>query len=302
MRIVITGATGYVAYFLVRALCNDHTLDCWLHPGHSRTRERFHRLHHSHVSYREVDLADARRVRDALEDAQAIIHLAYAHTPGKYRDGHGDDLDGWFRSNLDFQLNLVLGAHARGVRNFVYLSSRAVYGSGPIRFSESDPPRPDSHYGSLKAASELLLSGFDALRHCSIRSTGVYGCVEPVEASKWFDLLCALRERPILRKDRVGSEVHGGDLARVIALLLQTSASWPSVINVSCLIVSYAMLADAFSRRTGVAVDVLERLPSPGGMMACDWLTAADFGWGGPALFEHTLERMLDACERQEAL
>jgi UDP-glucose 4-epimerase len=294
MRVVITGATGYVAYFMVRGLCEIYAVDAWIRPGHRPEDDRYARCIHPQVTYREVDLENPGGVRDALEGAQAVIHLAYAHVPGRYREGHGDDLEGWFRRNLAMHLNLVLGAATVGVRDFLYLSSRAVYGSDRAQPSECDPPRPDSHYGALKAASEAVLAGFSEMRHCAVRSTGVYGCVEPLRASKWFGLLEAWASGETLGFDRVGTEVHGQDLARVARLLLAKSGRWPPAVNVSDTVVSQAGIAGLLQRRLGI--QVCRPVPSavPHGVMACDWLQSHGFRFGGEPLLNQTLHRLID--------
>ncbi len=298
MRVAITGASGYLAYFVVRELSEAHALECWIRPGETTQPHRFVRLDKPGVIYRKVDLADPAAVAQNLAGVDAIVHLAYAHEPGRYREGHGNDLAAWYRSNVEMHLNLVLAAHAKRVQRFILLSSRAAYGSVASCLSERSALWPDSHYGALKAASEMLLAAFNDMRHCAIRSTGVYGCVEPMASSKWFDLVRTLRKNRILVRDQVGTEVHGRDLARVVARVLMTEATWPPVVNVSDLIVSHAMIADVVARLTGFPVDVRQRLDQGSGVMTCDWLAAAGFNFGGLALFEQTLERLVDACSQ----
>ncbi|MEY2619284.1 MAG: UDP-glucose 4-epimerase [Pseudomonadota bacterium] len=298
MRVVITGASGYLAYFVVRELFEEHSLECWIRPGETPQPHRFVWLDKPGVTYRKVDLADPADVAQNLVGVDTIVHLAYAHEPGRYREGHGNDLAGWYRSNVEMHLNLVLAAHAQRVERFILLSSRAAYGSVASSLSEGSALWPDSHYGALKAASEMLLAAFDDMRHCAIRSTGVYGCVEPMASSKWLDLVRMLRKSRVLARDQVGTEVHGRDLARVVARVLMTEEAWPSVVNVSDLIVSHAMIADVVERLTGFEIDVRQRLAQASGVMTCDWLAAAGFNFGGLALFEQTLERLVDACSQ----
>jgi len=296
VRVVITGGSGYLAYFVVRELFEAHALECWIRPGEITQPHRFVRLDKPGVTYRQVDLSDPAAVAQNLAGVDAIVHLAYAHEPGRYREGHGNDLSAWYRRNVEMHLNLVLAAHAQRVRRFIFLSSRAAYGSSASCLSERSALWPDSHYGALKAACEMLLAAFDDMRHCAIRSTGVYGCVQPIESSKWFGLLRMLRSSGVLASDRVGTEVHGQDLARVVARVLGTESPWPPAVNVSDLVVSHAMIADVFARQTGRAVDILQRLDQFSGVMTCDWLAATGFSFGGQPLFEETLKRLVAAC------
>jgi hypothetical protein len=62
--------------------------------------------------------------------------------------------------------------------------------------------------------------------------------------------------------------------------------------------ISHSMVADVFSRHTGRAVEIRQRLGPGKGVMACDWLESAGFTFGGWPLFEETVGRLIDACDQ----
>ncbi|WP_136682715.1 NAD-dependent epimerase/dehydratase family protein [Falsirhodobacter xinxiangensis] len=180
MRVAITGGTGLVGRFMV---------DAARAAGYEVILPRF-------------------RLGDAVAiDADALIHCAFAHAPGKYRGGEGDDPEGFRRANVDGTLRLFDGFRGRTV----FLSTRAVYGDYPAGtvLREDMPPRPDTLYGQVKAEVELHAT-------VSLRATGVYG---PGPGHKWESLFADhLAGRPIA--PRVATEVHGDDLAQAALIAL----------------------------------------------------------------------------------
>lgn len=188
MHVLLTGATGTVGRFLLPALTA---------AGHRVT-----------TLGRKGDIAWTLGQPTALPKADALVHAAFAHVPGRYRGGEGDDPATFRALNLDGTRRLF--DEARSAR-ILFLSSRAVYGDhrrDQFLF-ETDPATPDSLYGEIKLAAEEALGP----RGASLRATGIYG------SDKWDPLFDAyLRGAPV--EPRVATEVHGDDLARAVLLLL----------------------------------------------------------------------------------
>jgi nucleoside-diphosphate-sugar epimerase len=89
---------------------------------------------------------------------------------------------------------------------------------------EDHPTSPDTHYGAYKVAVEAFLKSFaqvSGMKTVLVRATGVYGLTYPLERSKWWNLIqSVLHDEPITSSGG-GTEVHGADVARVIAALLE---------------------------------------------------------------------------------
>jgi nucleoside-diphosphate-sugar epimerase len=101
------------------------------------------------------DLTDPAFRRDALADAQAVIHLAA--TPGGAAEA---DYALSRRINLD--LTLALMEEARG--RFVYASSIAVFGApSPETVDDDTPARPVLTYGAHKLMAEVALANLKRL-------------------------------------------------------------------------------------------------------------------------------------------
>lgn len=193
MHVLLTGAGGVVGRFVAPALAA---------AGHRVTR-----LGRTGDVVWSLD-----DERPALPAADALVHLAFDHVPGRYRGGEGEDPARFRRRNLDGTLRLF---DAAGRARIVFLSSRAVYGDhrrGQL-LKETDAPEPDSLYGEVKLAAERALGE----RGAALRATGVYGGSE----GKWDDLVAAyLRGEPIA--PRVATEIHGADVASAVMALLAT--------------------------------------------------------------------------------
>lgn len=241
MRIAaVTGATGYVGRFVTPAL--------QAHDWHVRALARPASLRGGYGAapeWIEGDLGDAAALARLVSGAQAVVHLAYSHIPGRYRGGEGDDLAGWIEANLTGSLRLLMAAQSAGVERFVFLSSRAVFSQTlPGRvLDESHPVSPGTHYGAYKVAVESFLQSFAAtsdMRCCAVRATGVYGATWPIERSKWWTLIDAIMRDSEIAGNGGGTEVHGGgtevhgaDVARVVCHWLEAAVPRFDVIHLS---------------------------------------------------------------------
>jgi nucleoside-diphosphate-sugar epimerase len=146
MRIVVTGASGFVGTALSRELlARGHAVHAAVR--HS-TPPAIAGLHHFHVP----DIAAEFDRRALLNSVDAVVHLAaIAH-----RDASEAELR---RVNVDATLRLAEAAAGR-VRRFVFLSSVKVHGedSGTGAFREPDGLRPEDAYGRSKLAAEQGLT------------------------------------------------------------------------------------------------------------------------------------------------
>jgi len=114
------------------------------------------------------DLEDPESLRQALEDVQAIVHLA-----ALFRT---DDEDAIWKANLGGTRNLIAAAeaHAAGAR-FIMTSTGNVYNADTPRPSrETDPCTPSAAYPASKLAAEEALRN-SKLTWSILRLPFVYG-------------------------------------------------------------------------------------------------------------------------------
>jgi nucleoside-diphosphate-sugar epimerase len=270
MRILVTGASGYLGRFIVPAL-----------------RARGHGLvmlgRHAGVGKDESHVWDLSDARPDIPAADALVHAAFDHVPGAYRGGEGEDPARFLQLNRDGSLALFAAARRAGVERIVFLSSRAVYGDHrrDEMLIETDRPRPDSLYGVMKHAVEQGLAASGG--GISVRATGIYGRAPGATEHKWhglFDQYMAGAEVP----PRQGTELHGDDLASAILLLLEARPAelGDGLFNASDLKLDRHDLLARVQQLTGCPHALPARMKGPGpGIAATDRLRALGWHPGG---------------------
>jgi nucleoside-diphosphate-sugar epimerase len=108
------------------------------------------------MEYRQGDVRDPDALKEAFEDVDVVVHLAFMIT------GTGNAKT--IRAiNIDGTLNVFRAARAANAKRFVYASSVAAYGfhrDNPVGMTEDWPTRPASRlfYAREKAEIEQLLT------------------------------------------------------------------------------------------------------------------------------------------------
>lgn len=214
MHVAVTGGTGRVGRFIVddlRAAGHQVTLL-------GRTPPVPGAFPGTNFLRWSLDAPDS-----GVPEAEALVHCAFDHLPGRYRGGEGGDAEGFRRRNLDGSVLLFEAAARAGCRRAVFISSRAVYGDagGERDLHETDPAQPNTLYGVVKLAVEAELPALSdrGVAVAAIRATGVFGLCPGWPDHKWGGLFADyLRGQPIV--PRVGTELHGSDLAAAARRLL----------------------------------------------------------------------------------
>ncbi|MFI5184301.1 MAG: NAD-dependent epimerase/dehydratase family protein [Vicinamibacteria bacterium] len=181
MKVVVTGAAGFIGSHLVERLLADGRqvvgLDAFVDYYPRSVKERNLARARDHAAYRfieghlqEMDLSGA------LEGAQEVYHLA---AQAGVRASWGHDFSVYTDHNVLATQRLLEAAVAAKVGQLVYASSSSVYGDSvalPLR--EDSLCRPVSPYGVTKLAAEHLVHLYHTnhgLPVVSLRYFTVYG-------------------------------------------------------------------------------------------------------------------------------
>jgi nucleoside-diphosphate-sugar epimerase len=170
MRILVTGASGFVGTALLPALRERG------HVVRVALRRTFAGLGDEQVLV--GDLGPDTDWREAVAGIDTVVHLA-ARVHVMY-ESSSDPLAEFVRANVDGSLALARAASAAGVRRFVYLSSIKVNGerTNSAPFTERGAPAPVDPYGESKARAEASLRELErqaGLEVVVLRPPLVYG-------------------------------------------------------------------------------------------------------------------------------
>lgn len=173
MRVLVTGATGFVGRALVPMLTT---------AGHDVTiavRESSSSDHLENIQVKNIgDIGPETNWQQALANVDAVLHLAgRAHV---MVESDADPMAAYRRINRDGTQRLAQAAADAGVKRLVFLSSIKVNGERTQGqpFTESDLPQPEDSYGQSKWEGEQALRDVAAkteLEAVVVRTPLVYG-------------------------------------------------------------------------------------------------------------------------------
>ncbi|MEE6179593.1 sugar epimerase family protein [Mycobacterium sp. 050134] len=197
MRIAITGAGGVLGRGLAaRLLSQGHEV-----VGLARRRPD---SWSSAAGFVAADIRDAAAVKRCVAGADAVVHCAWAKSPGSDdRVSH--------QVNIDGTLNVLAAMADSGTGRIVFPSSAHVYDGGGAAGTERDAVAPTSPDGILKARVEQLLAAAD-VDSISIRCAPVVGR----GVDNWVLRILAMAAFPGGPVDRRLQLVHLDDALRLL--------------------------------------------------------------------------------------
>jgi len=175
-RILVTGGAGFIGSNLVSRLMKEGYWVIVLDNFQSGRVENVSRyLHADNFKLVRGDVRDRDVVREAMDNVDAVVHLAALIDVEESMKNPSEVLD----VNINGTFNVLERATINNVKKFVFASSTAVYGEqNPLPLKEDYPIKPISPYAASKASAECYCRAFNycyGVNTVILRYFNVYG-------------------------------------------------------------------------------------------------------------------------------
>lgn len=283
-RVGVTGATGFLGRYIVRAL---HDRGARV-VGVVRNPERGADLARLGIEFRRADLADRAALAASFEGLDAVVSNAALF---QLRGLISRDPNRWGvyeQANIDGTRNVYEAMRQAGVRRAVQVSSVAVYNRRrqPVVDEEHpvlgpDTPRtPRNAYSLSKAISERLARELSATYDIAltvVRPSGIFGARDP----NFTPIFRRLVQFPVTVMPiglRLGL-VYGGDVADGIARALERPNSAARVYNLAGGDETFYQMVRAWKKAGGKTGLLALPIPAPVRMLYSTARAQAELGW-----------------------
>ncbi|MBQ1088359.1 dTDP-glucose 4,6-dehydratase [Streptomyces sp. B93] len=172
MKLLVTGAAGFIGSAHVRALLADGgpeaphitVLDKLTYAG---SRDNLP-AGHPRLEFVHGDICDAALVDKLMADTDQVVHFAAESHVDRSIDSAAD----FVRTNVLGTQTLLDAALRHGVGPFVHISTDEVYGSIDTgSWPEEHPLSPNSPYSASKSSSDLLALAYHRTHGLDVRVT-----------------------------------------------------------------------------------------------------------------------------------
>ena len=224
MRILVTGATGFLGGALTRRLLTlgDEVM------ATGRDQAKLATLATLGASTCARDLAEPDSA--PVGPADAMVHCAALCAPwGRYGD--------FYRANVDGTRAALAMARASGVRRFIFISTPSLYfryqDQIQVREDATLPP-PVNAYARTKREAEQLVLAADDLDPIVLRPRGLYGAGDATLLPRLTATACH-RALPLINHGRAATDLtHIDDAVAAIVSALRAPQTPPQrVFNIS---------------------------------------------------------------------
>ncbi len=295
MKIAVTGGTGFVGRHIIAQLtAAGHTCRAWSHRAVAPDS--------NNVSWLPGQLGDVDSAQALVAGADVLVHAALDRPGRGFRQAEGDVVP-FAERNLIGTLQLFEAARRADVSRVVFISTCAVHEKilDDRLLDECHPLWPTNHYGALKAALEAFVHSYgfgSGWPICSLRPCGVYGLADPIQQSKWFELVRKVAGGEPVECRGGGKVVHAADVARAVEILLRAEDVAMAGESFNCCerYVSDWEVAEVAKHLSGSTAEIRRTATRPRHQIETTRLRRLGFEFSGEPLFRETMTKMLRAA------
>jgi len=221
MHILITGGMGFVGSHISEYLVKQgHKITIYDNLSNSQTM-----FSDSNIKIIEGNILDYPLLTKSLINIETVIHLAAQISVSDSIK----DPENTMRINVDGTKNVLTGCIENNIKNFIGISTAAVFGSQEEILSEISTPYPISPYGKSKLMMEEIIMDFSKkhnLNSIVLRFFNLYGPRQsPQYAGVITKFLKNIRENKLLEIYGDGNQtrdfVHIDDAIKCINLAIK---------------------------------------------------------------------------------
>ncbi len=214
MKILVTGANGFIGSNVVKRLLNEgHEVNALV-----RKTSDLSFLKELDVHYFYGDITQYNSIEPAVKGCDKVIHVAgLAADWGPYEK--------FEKINFKGTINVAKAAAAAGVKRFVYISTVAFHGFGKTNVTEDDPPAKNLiPYAETKLLAEQWLWEYAKvvpMEITAVRPGNVYGINDRTFISKYLDAMLSGKFAEINHGKAKTCPVYVENLVDIILLVME---------------------------------------------------------------------------------
>lgn len=234
MKIAITGLTGFLGHYVAKKLFKR---DVQIQALVRNTSNTLHlQDYQKKITFVKGDMTDKETLKKFVQGADVVIHMAYERDGASFHEAANKDIKRFVEANLLGSIELLDASKQAGIKQFIFISSCAVYGHifPHIKLDELHPLISDSNYGAYKASVEAFCHAYFMSKVFSttiFRPVGIYGINPHLAHSAWYNIVKDMKHGVNVEISGGGKVVHVEDVAQAIDLAIGNKEASGKIYN-----------------------------------------------------------------------